>query len=303
MAQFNGHQINNPKFSIITPSFNQGKFIEETILSVIKQDYSNWEYIIIDGGSTDETLNIIKKYEQHLKYWVSEKDMGQADAINKGLTHCSGEIFNFINSDDYLEPGALQKIAKAFNNVEVGAVAGLVENFSNAGDRKIIRNQKIDLKEFFIIDPNYVYHQPGVWLRTDVAKKAGTYRTDYHYCFDQEFMLRYLQVNNKITYIPELLAHFRVHETSKSVAQAQNFFYDFNRMYREFWKSNSGPMSVLAREKHKKFEWPLLQEKVGKESHGRLNQFFHALWLIVRDPIYRVNKKNLGWLKHIVLRK
>ncbi len=92
-----------PKISIITPSYNQGKFIEETILSVINQQYSNLEFIIIDGGSTDNTVDIIEKYSTQITYWVSEKDEGQSDAINKGFLKATGEIINWLNSDDYLQ--------------------------------------------------------------------------------------------------------------------------------------------------------------------------------------------------------
>src|SRR5690606_10615120 len=118
-----------PKISIVTPSYNQGQFIEETILSIISQNYPNLEYIIIDGGSTDNTVDIIKKYENHLKYWVSEADKGQADAINKGLQHCTGDIFNWINSDDYLESNSLFTIANAYNPAIDNNVAGNVRNF------------------------------------------------------------------------------------------------------------------------------------------------------------------------------
>ena len=117
--------------SIITPSYNQGQYLEQTINSVLGQNYPHLEYIIIDGGSTDGSVAIIKKYAEHLKYWVSEKDRGQASAINKGLQYCTGEIFNWLNSDDYLQPGALQKIANAFSEKTVDLVAGKVNNFSS----------------------------------------------------------------------------------------------------------------------------------------------------------------------------
>ena len=91
-----------PKISIVTPSFNQGQYIEQTILSVIGQDYPNLEYIIIDGGSSDNTVEIIKKYADKIIYWISDPDNGQSDALNKGLAKCTGEIFNWINSEDYL---------------------------------------------------------------------------------------------------------------------------------------------------------------------------------------------------------
>ena len=106
--------IDWPKVSIVTPSFNQGHFIEETIRSVLDQDYPNIEYIIIDGGSTDDTVNVIKKYQGRLSYWESCRDRGQSHAINKGFEKCTGEIFNWLNSDDVLRPGSLRRIAERF---------------------------------------------------------------------------------------------------------------------------------------------------------------------------------------------
>ena len=101
-----------PKISIVTPSYNQGQFLEDTILSVINQNYSNLEYIIIDGGSNDNSVEIVKKYENRLKYWISEKDFGQTHAINKGFKKSTGEMINWINSDDLLEPNALNILSE-----------------------------------------------------------------------------------------------------------------------------------------------------------------------------------------------
>src|SRR5882724_9660763 len=103
-----------PKISVVTPSFNRGRFLEETILSVLNQNYANLEYIIIDGGSNDETVEIIRRYEDRLAYWISEKDRGQAHAINKGLEKATGDIFAFINSDDLYLPGAFRAVAEYF---------------------------------------------------------------------------------------------------------------------------------------------------------------------------------------------
>src|SRR6266852_3950433 len=105
-----------PKLSIVTPSFNQGRFLEETIQSVLDQRYEPLEYIIIDGGSTDESLEVIRRYEKHLAYWISEKDRGQVDAINKGLKRTTGDIFAFINSDDVYLPGTFAAVAEYFEN-------------------------------------------------------------------------------------------------------------------------------------------------------------------------------------------
>ena len=117
--------VSFPKISIVTPSYNQGTFLEETIQSILSQDYPNLEYIIIDGGSTDNSVEIIKKYEQHISYWVSEKDKGQTNAISKGFAKATGEICNWINSDDVLAPNALKTIANAFiENPNVDFVHG-----------------------------------------------------------------------------------------------------------------------------------------------------------------------------------
>src|SRR4051812_48252088 len=107
--------MNLPKISIVTPTLNQGNFIEETILSVIGQNYPNLEYIILDGGSTDNTIEIIKKYEKHLAYWSSEPDKGQSDAINKGFKIATGDILGWINSDDYYMPGIFNHIGNKMN--------------------------------------------------------------------------------------------------------------------------------------------------------------------------------------------
>ena len=207
-----------PKISIITPSFNQGKFLEQTILSVLAQRYPNLEYIIIDGGSTDGTMEIIKKYESHLKFWVSEKDGGQADAINKGLKYCSGEILNWINSDDYLAEGALHKIAETFAIGKAGLVAGAVCNFDEKGLQNTVQNRNISIEGILSTNADYDFHQPGVWLRTDIMKGVGEFRKDYHFCFDQEYLLRYLLINANVKYVNDTLAYFRFHEQSKSVS-------------------------------------------------------------------------------------
>ncbi len=111
-----------PRITIVTPSYNQGQYIEETILSVINQDYPNLEYIIIDGGSSDNTVEIIKKYSDRITYWISEKDNGQAHAINKGFRKATGDILNWLNSDDQLQPGALKIIAQRFGESPEGVM-------------------------------------------------------------------------------------------------------------------------------------------------------------------------------------
>ena len=127
------NEQNWPKITIITPSFNQGQYIEQTIRSVLLQSYTNLEYIVIDGGSTDNTIEIIEKYSDFITYWVSEKDNGQSHAINKGLKQATGDVFNWLNSDDYYLPNALLTVGKYFaqnNQLEVlcGCEIHLLQN-------------------------------------------------------------------------------------------------------------------------------------------------------------------------------
>jgi len=211
-----------PKISIVTASFNQGKFIEETIQSFLNQNYPNLEYIIIDGGSTDQTLEIIKKYQQHLTYWVSENDEGQANAINKGLNKCTGEIFNWLNSDDYLEHGALYKIAKAFEDKKVSLVAGRVRNFSTTAD-EIIPNQKLSAQGLMCWEPGVKFVQPGVWMRRELIEQCGGIDEKFHYAFDWDLYIRYLYCFPQVKEIDDLLVHFRLHENSKTHSLLERF--------------------------------------------------------------------------------
>jgi glycosyltransferase involved in cell wall biosynthesis len=211
-----------PKISIVTPSFNQGHFIEETILSILNQNYPNLEYVIIDGGSTDNTVEIINKYEKHLKYWVSEKDSGQANAINKGLKYCTGEIFNWLNSDDYVEAHSLYKIANAFEDEKVQMVAGKVRNFTTSTE-ELIQNQNLSADGLMCWKPNVRFVQPGVWMKRELIQKCGGIDENFHFAFDWDLYIRYLYNFPNVKEISELLVHFRLHEQSKTQSLGDRF--------------------------------------------------------------------------------
>lgn len=218
-----------PKISIVTASYNQGHFIEETIQSVLNQNYPNLEYIIIDGGSTDNSVEIIKKYEQHLTYWISEKDKGQAQAINKGLQLCTGDIFNWLNSDDYLEPGALQKIAEAFADEQVQMVAGKVRNFSIT-DEEIIPNQQLSATGLMCWEPGVKFIQPGVWMRRELIAQCGGIDEQFHYAFDWDLYIRYLYHFPQVKELNAVLVHFRLHENSKTQSLSDRFTIEERRI-------------------------------------------------------------------------
>ncbi len=208
--------------SIITPSYNQGHFIEETITSVLDQQYPNLEYIIVDGGSTDNTVEIIKKYEKYLRFWVSESDNGQANAINKGLNYCSGNIINWLNSDDYLEPGALLKIVAGFDESNVQMVAGRVRTFSDTQE-EVISNQNLTAEGLMCWKPGVKFIQPGVWMRRELLQACGGINEKYHYAFDWDLYIRYLYLYPTVKEIPEILVHFRLHKDSKTQSLSEKF--------------------------------------------------------------------------------
>jgi glycosyltransferase involved in cell wall biosynthesis len=225
-----------PQISIVTPSYNQGHFLEETILSVINQNYPNLEYIIIDGGSTDNSVDIIKKYQQYFTYWVSENDKGQANAINKGLQYCTGDIFNWLNSDDYLEPGSLNKIAEIFADEQVHMVAGKVRNFSS-NEEEIIPNQKLSAKGLMCWEPGVKFVQPGVWMRRALIEQCGGIDENFHYSFDWDLYIRYLYHFRRVKETTDLLVHFRLHDDSKTQSSHEKFQIEQNRIIEKLFKT------------------------------------------------------------------
>ncbi len=228
--------MENPKISIITPSFNQGQFIEETILSVINQKQSNFEYIIIDGGSTDNSVEIIKKYEDQLSYWVSEKDNGQSDAINKGFKLATGDIVGWINSDDILMPDSLYKVAKYFSeNKNVYFLNGytlVVDENANILYNYFILKQK----KWYAKHGIYYISQPSMFWRKSVFDKIGYLKEDFHAMMDKEFLIRILKNNLEVGHIPKILAGFRVHGKSKTSVNGEIWSRDASELINLYGK-------------------------------------------------------------------
>lgn len=212
-----------PKISIVTPSFNQGQFIEETICSVLDQNYPNLEYIIIDGGSTDNSVELIKKYEKHLKYWVSEPDRGQSHAINKGLIHCTGEVFNWLNSDDLLVPGALEIIGAHFLNPKVEVLSGRELHFNESEEWIKYGSIIYDELEKNLLDG--VIYQPSTFWRLDQIKEVLPLNNELNYLMDVDLWIRYFAMKglSRSLKIEAPLAKFRLHQGSKTVNEKQKF--------------------------------------------------------------------------------
>lgn len=201
----------------MTPSFNQGKFIEETILSIIGQGYPNLEYIIIDGGSTDETVEVIKKYERHLTYWVSEKDNGQSHAINKGFSIASGDILGWLNSDDMYMPSAFSYVASMIKVDYAGIYFGNCIHFKEGPEElfssgsNVIR-ASMDARLAF---SDYIIQPSAFWTRSTL-QKVGPLREDLHFGFDWEWFLRAESYGVSFHGVSKCLSMYRFHDTHKS---------------------------------------------------------------------------------------
>ena len=203
-----------PRISIVTPSYNQGEFIEETIRSVLLQGYPNLEYIIIDGGSKDGSVDIIKKYEPWLAYWVSEPDQGQCHAINKGFQQASGQIYAFINADDYYLPRAFECVATSYKP-GIGLWAGTTMQIGLDGVLKGERRPQSFVFEDVADWQSYWFRQPGCFFSKDVFEKIGGLDETLHYSLDLDLWLRILQVA-KGEIVNEKLAVARNHPKMKT---------------------------------------------------------------------------------------
>jgi len=209
-----------PKISIVTVSFNQGQFIEDNILSVINQNYPNVEHIIIDAGSTDGTIDILKKYDNYLN-WTSEPDKGQSNGLNKGFKKATGEIIGWFNSDDRIPPRALHKVARFFiENPEEIAVVGNQAIIDEKGKHiRIVKSRSYSFD--YLVNHARGITQNSTFFKKKVFEKAGYLNESVHYAMDRDLFIRIARIKT-IPYIPETLGEFRLQEDAKT---AKGSFY------------------------------------------------------------------------------
>ena len=211
----------NPLVSIVTPSFNQAQFLEQTIRSVLEQNFSGLEYMVVDGGSADGSIDIIRKYAGNLSWWVSEPDQGQGNAIRKGLARAGGKYIAWINSDDYYLPGAIeQAVAVLESNPGWGLVYGNVMAVNETGEKiNLLEYQPYQLEDLMKFQ---IIGQPAVFMRREVYEQAGGISGSYHYLLDHHLWLR-MAALAPMAYIPQTWAAARFHQAAKNTAMAAQF--------------------------------------------------------------------------------
>src|ERR1051325_9305127 len=234
-----GGTVGRPRITVVTPSFNQAAYIEETIESVLAQSYPNLEYMVIDGGSTDGSVEIIKKYARSLTYWVSEPDRGQTHAINKGLARATGEIFAYLNSDDLYLPGALQAVADGFAAHPAAAVVYGKCVYIDAEGRELETRQASfnGFEEYLaiwrLLAKRQALTQPEVFCRTAALRRVGEFRGELRFVMDFEMWARLLLAGMVFQSIDQPVAKFRVYQNQKSTSAGEELYRIVRQLYDE----------------------------------------------------------------------
>ncbi|GAB4527449.1 MAG: glycosyltransferase family 2 protein [Anaerolineae bacterium] len=261
-----------PLVTIVTPSFNQGRFIRETIESVLSQDYPRLEYIVVDGGSTDDTLDILRSYGERIA-WVSEPDRGQSHAINKGFRRASGEILAWLNSDDTYLPGAVSaSVAFLQQHPEIDLVYGDVQPIDENGH--VLRERACG-KPFSLhtlLTDFWMIPQPTAFFRRELLDKVGLLNENLHYFLDPDLWIR-IALHGKGQYLPGLRAKGRLHKDSKTVAQQLGFWEERKLVLDELYRRSDLPEEALAAKQeayaHCELYWGENLLRIGKRKEAQ----------------------------------
>ena len=205
-----------PKISIVTPSFNQGAYLENTIVSVLGQNYPDIEYVIIDGGSSDNSIEIIRNYESSLAFWVSEPDNGQAHAINKGLGRVTGDLVAWIASDDWYEPGTFNLVAESFRGGHNLIIGDCMRFYTESGKQRLLTPGRPSFNSMLRYwRKGFCPPQPSIFFSAELLRKVGPIDESLNFAMDLDLWLR-MSRYEQFYYIPQVFSNYLVHKESKS---------------------------------------------------------------------------------------
>ncbi len=248
-----------PRLSLVTPSYNQAAFLEATIQSVLAQNYPSLEYIVMDGGSTDSSVEILRRYEKHFAFWTSERDAGQSDALNRGFARATGEIFGWLNSDDVLLPNALQTIGAYFAqhpDCDFVTGDGVFINVDASRELYYVRAAAYSFNDLLRYDKDKYLPQPSVFFSRRAFERVGGLDNSLRYVMDLDLWLR-LRQQFELHYLPQCLAQMRLHDDAKSQAADQAALRAVMQVIARYWNRVSaiervqiylGLRAMLARE-------------------------------------------------------
>lgn len=294
-----------PSLTVITPTYNSGKYLAETIDSVLTQDIPKVEYFIVDGGSTDNTVEVIKRYERHLAWWVSEPDQGQANAVNKAVRRATCDFIVEVDSDDLLLPGAMHAALDVLRNTP-GArwVAGGVLGFGTAdAPRHDWHMPKVPRNLLDCITYRFQAGTPGhVWSR-EMMQAVGGNDESYRYLYDFEFFARLLERGERCIAIDRPLAAYRFHPTSKSVAEIDKFAGEWARIHAAYIPKLPAHQQVIARHRiavqHAGAEYTrAAAELAAGNGAGARSRFLRAL---TSYPPSLLSRNGLGCARRILI--